>query len=58
MLCLQDPVLFNNTIFYNLAYGNFAKSEEEVYEAARMAGIHDSIVSWPKQYMTPVRTLS
>nr|CAG4641532.1 EOG090X02PU [Eurycercus lamellatus] len=50
----QDPVLFNNTIFYNLSYGNFKKSEEQVHEAAKMAGIHDSIVSWPKQYKTEV----
>jgi len=50
----QDAVLFNNTIFHNLHYGNFNKSAEEVYEAARMAGIHDSIMSWPKQYDTSV----
>ena len=46
--------MFNNTIFYNLAYGNFLKSEEEVHKAAKMAGIHDSIMTWPKQYATPV----
>jgi len=50
----QDSVLFNNTIFHNLHYGNFNKTHEEVYEAARMAGIHDSIMSWPKQYNTSV----
>ncbi|XP_057378171.1 iron-sulfur clusters transporter ABCB7, mitochondrial-like [Daphnia carinata] len=50
----QEPVLFNNTIYYNLQYGNFQKSEEEVHEAAKMAGIHDSIMSWPKQYNTSV----
>jgi len=50
----QDAVLFNNTIYHNLHYGNFKKTAEEVYEAARMAGIHDSIMSWPKQYDTPV----
>nr|CAG4643074.1 EOG090X02PU [Ilyocryptus agilis] len=50
----QDPVLFHNTIYYNLAYGNFSKSEKDVHEAARMAGIHDSIMTWPKQYNTPV----
>jgi len=50
----QDAVLFNNTIFHNLHYGNFSKTAEEVYEAARMAGIHDSIMSWPKQYNTSV----
>ncbi|EFX85894.1 ABC transporter [Daphnia pulex] len=50
----QEPVLFNNSIYYNLSYGNFRKSEDEVYEAAKMAGIHDSIMSWPKQYNTSV----
>lgn len=48
-------MLFNNTIFYNLAYGNFRKSEEEIHEAAHMAGIHDAIMSWPKQYNTSVQ---
>nr|CAG4647739.1 EOG090X02PU [Moina brachiata] len=50
----QDAVLFNNTIFYNLAYGNLKKSPEEVYKAAQTAGIHDSILSWPKKYETQV----
>nr|CAG4636011.1 EOG090X02PU [Eubosmina coregoni] len=50
----QDAVLFNNTIYYNLSYGNFKKSEKEVYEAAAMAGIHDAILSWPKGYATMV----
>ncbi|KAI9553461.1 ABC transporter [Daphnia sinensis] len=50
----QEPVLFNNTIYYNLHYGNFQKSEEDVHQAAKMAGIHDSIMSWPNQYNTSV----
>nr|QST14982.1 ABCB7 protein [Diaphanosoma celebensis] len=50
----QDAVLFNNTIFYNLAYGNLRKSREDVYQAAKMAGIHDAIMTWPKQYETSV----
>nr|CAG4638312.1 EOG090X02PU [Cyclestheria hislopi] len=50
----QDPVLFHNTIYYNLAYGNFRKGPEDVYQAAKMAGIHDAIMSWPKQYETSV----
>ena len=57
LLTSKDAVLFNNTIFHNLHYGNFNKSAEEVYEAARMAGIHDSIMSWPKQYDTSVGTI-
>uniref|UniRef100_A0A0P5FRF8 Iron-sulfur clusters transporter ABCB7, mitochondrial n=1 Tax=Daphnia magna TaxID=35525 RepID=A0A0P5FRF8_9CRUS len=50
----QEPVLFNNSIYYNLHYGNFEKNEKEVHQAAKMAGIHDSIMSWPMQYNTSV----
>ncbi|XP_076247107.1 iron-sulfur clusters transporter ABCB7, mitochondrial-like [Calliopsis andreniformis] len=50
----QDTVLFHESIFYNLQYGNLSKSKEEVYEAAKMANIHDSILKWPKGYDTPV----
>lgn len=50
----QDPVLFNNTILYNLHYGNFDAPIEKVYEAAAMAEIHDSIMKWPAQYETQV----
>lgn len=46
--------MFHDTIFYNLHYGNFAKTEEEVYEASRMANLHDSILNWPKGYHTEV----
>ncbi|KAG8235212.1 hypothetical protein J437_LFUL015900 [Ladona fulva] len=48
----QDSVLFHNTIFYNLHYGNLAKGDEEVYKASKMADIHDSIMLWPKGYET------
>lgn len=44
----QDSVLFHDTIKYNLHYGNLYASEEDVIIAARMAEIHDSIVTWPK----------
>ncbi|XP_076398264.1 ATP binding cassette subfamily B member 7 isoform X1 [Megachile rotundata] len=50
----QDTVLFHESIFYNLHYGNLNKSKEEVYEAAKMANLHDSILQWPKGYDTPV----
>ncbi|XP_034950819.1 ATP-binding cassette sub-family B member 7, mitochondrial [Chelonus insularis] len=50
----QDSVLFHETIFYNLHYGNLNRSKEDVYEAARMANIHDAILKWPKGYDTPV----
>lgn len=50
----QDPVLFNNTILYNLHYGNFDVPVEKVYESAKMAEIHDSIMKWPMGYETQV----
>ncbi|KAJ8875065.1 hypothetical protein PR048_022955 [Dryococelus australis] len=50
----QDSVLFHDTIFYNLQYGNLAKSKEEVIAAAKMADLHDSIMGWPKGYETEV----
>ncbi|GFG40732.1 hypothetical protein Cfor_12904, partial [Coptotermes formosanus] len=50
----QDSVLFHDTILYNLHYGNLLKSEEDVYAAARMAELHDSIQQWPQGYQTPV----
>ena len=37
----QDMVLFNDTIFYNIAYGKLGASRDEVYSAARQAAIHD-----------------
>jgi len=50
----QDSVLFHDTILYNLHYGNLLKSEEDVFAAARMAELHDSIQQWPQGYQTPV----
>ncbi|XP_066582841.1 uncharacterized protein [Prorops nasuta] len=50
----QDSVLFNETIFYNLQYGNLSASEEKVHEAAKMANLHESILKWPKGYETQV----
>ncbi|GIX92365.1 ATP-binding cassette sub-family B member 7, mitochondrial [Caerostris darwini] len=50
----QDAVLFHNTIFYNLHYGDFSRPEHDVYEAAKMAELHDFIQKWPYKYETPV----
>lgn len=50
----QDSVLFHESIFYNLHYGNLSKSENDVYEAAKMANLHDAIKKWPMGYNTPV----
>jgi len=50
----QDTVLFNDTIYYNLAYGCPDAGREEVIAAARLAHIHDFIVSLPQGYDTLV----
>ncbi|WP_380052921.1 ABCB family ABC transporter ATP-binding protein/permease [Falsihalocynthiibacter sp. SS001] len=50
----QDTVLFNDTIYYNIAYGRADASREEVREAARAAKIHDFIMSLPNGYDTAV----
>lgn len=50
----QDTVLFNDTIFYNIAYGRPEASREEVEAAAKAAKIHDFIASLPEGYDTAV----
>jgi ABC-type transport system involved in Fe-S cluster assembly fused permease/ATPase subunit len=50
----QDTVLFNDTIYYNIAYGKPSATRDEVIAAARAAHIHDFIESLPKGYETPV----
>lgn len=50
----QDTVLFNDTIFYNIAYGKVGASREEVENAAKLAQIHDFILKLPDGYDTTV----
>jgi len=50
----QDTVLFNDTIYYNIAYARPDAPREAVVEAARMAHIHDFIESLPNGYETRV----
>lgn len=50
----QDTVLFNDTLYRNLAYGRPEAIEEEVYRAARMAHLEDFIHSLPEGYETKV----
>ena len=50
----QDTVLFNNTIYYNIAYGRMTATRAEVEEAAKRAHIHDVIMSFPDKYETRV----
>ena len=50
----QDTVLFNDTVEYNIAYGNPGATHEEVEEAAKAARIHGFIASTPLGYQTMV----
>ena len=50
----QDTVLFNDTIFYNIAYGRDGASCADVEQAARDAQIHAFIQSLPEGYGTVV----
>ena len=50
----QDTVLFNDTIYYNIAYGRPEASPAEVEHAARLARIHDFIMGLPEGYQSRV----
>lgn len=50
----QDTVLFNDTVYYNIAYGKPDASRAEIIDAAKMAHIHDFIESLPDGYNTLV----
>lgn len=50
----QDSPIFNNTLKYNIGYGNPLASFEEIQEAAKKSNIHDFILSLPMQYETIV----
>jgi ABC-type transport system involved in Fe-S cluster assembly fused permease/ATPase subunit len=50
----QDTVLFNDSIEYNIAYGQPGATHEEVEAAARAARIHDFIAATPRGYATTV----
>ncbi len=50
----QDTVLFNDTIYYNIAYGRPDATREEVIAAAQAAHIHQFIESLPQGYDSTV----
>ncbi|XP_073951801.1 ATP binding cassette subfamily B member 7 isoform X2 [Choristoneura fumiferana] len=50
----QDCVLFHDTILHNLHYGDLSRPHEDVYQASRLAELHDSVKTWPKGYETQV----
>ncbi|MDD4365920.1 MAG: ATP-binding cassette domain-containing protein, partial [Synergistales bacterium] len=45
---------FNDTIYYNIAYGRPTANRDEIEEAARLAHIHDFIMAMPDGYQTMV----
>ena len=50
----QDPILFNDTIFNNIAFGKQDASPEEVEAAARIAGAHEFILEKEEGYQTNI----
>ncbi|PQM56285.1 MAG: metal ABC transporter permease [Rhodobacteraceae bacterium] len=50
----QDTVLFNDTILYNIKYGNQASSFDQIISASRDAGIEDFVSALPEGYQTLV----
>jgi ATP-binding cassette, subfamily B, heavy metal transporter len=50
----QDTVLFNESLYYNIAYGKANATEQEVHTAAHGAAIHDFIATLPETYNTKV----
>ena len=50
----QDPILFNDTIFNNIAFGVENATEEEVVAAAKIANAHDFIMEKPEGYQTNI----
>lgn len=53
----QQTILFNDTVRNNIAYGDIAKSEEDIIGAAKAANAHDFIVRMPKGYDTNIGEL-
>ena len=50
----QEPILFNDTIYNNIAFGNPSATEESVIAAAKMANAHEFIMQTPEGYSTNI----
>jgi ATP-binding cassette subfamily B protein len=53
-LVLQEPFLYSKTIKENIRIARPSASDEEVYQASRIASVHDVISEFEKGYDTPV----
>jgi subfamily B ATP-binding cassette protein MsbA len=53
----QEPILFNDTIHNNIAYGNQNASQEEIYRAAKAAYAYDFVMGFPKGFDTTIGEL-
>lgn len=51
---VQDPLLLQDTILFNITLGNDSYSQEDVIKAAKKAHIHEFIMSLPQQYGTVI----
>ena len=50
----QEPIMFNNTIGYNIGYGKDNATKKEIVAAAKLANLHTFIESLPLKYKTNV----
>ena len=50
----QDTVLFNDTLYYNIAYGNPNATDQEIFKVSKMAQLHNFIETLPDGYKTIV----
>lgn len=50
----QDTFLFNNTVFYNIAYGMKNVTKQEVIDAAKTANAYEFIINLPHQFETQI----
>ncbi len=50
----QESILFNDTVFKNISFGNELASEEDVIEAAKIANAHEFIVKLEQGYHTNI----
>jgi len=50
----QETILFNDTVWNNLAYGHDGATQEKVFSVARAANAHDFITEMPQKYETEI----